>query len=100
MPQNNNDYDHWMMDEDDEPVIDDLPETRAHYHTDEELESCVRELMRNSREDYSDVRVSVDARNVFFEGTIESEEARRHLEDMAKMIQGVGHIKNNVTLRH
>jgi osmotically-inducible protein OsmY len=70
------------------------------FDPDLELESCVRELMRNSREDYSDVHVSVDAGNVKFSGTLHSESARKHLEELAQMVQGIGSIDNEVTLKH
>lgn len=67
---------------------------------DEELESCMRELMRNSHEDYSNVHVHVDAQNVYFTGVLESDQAKKHLEEMAKMVNGVGSVINDVTLKH
>jgi len=68
--------------------------------SDEELEKSVKELMRNSRADYSQVEVSVDAGNVHFTGTLGSSAAREHLNEMVRMIQGTGLIINDVTLKH
>ena len=99
MPQNNY-YDHWLMDDDEEPVIDDDPETHPHFHTDEELEKCVRELLHNSRRDYSGIQVSVDARNVHFTGTLSADDDRKHLDELAGMVQGIGSVTNDVTLKH
>lgn len=71
-----------------------------HIQTDQELEECVVELMRNSHEDYSDVEVSVDAQNVHFTGLLSSDQARKHLDEIAGMVQGVGSVSNEVTLKH
>ncbi len=68
--------------------------------SDEELEKCVKELMHNSRADYSQVNVSVDAGNVHFTGAVESGAAREHLSEMVRMVQGTGLIINDVTLKH
>lgn len=67
---------------------------------DEELEKCMRELMRNSHADYSHVEVTVDAGNVHFTGSIETEEERDHLLEMVRMVQGTGTVMNEVTLKH
>ncbi len=67
---------------------------------DEELEECVRELMRNSQENYSSVHVHVDAQRVYFSGVIGSEKARKHLDEMAAMVQGIHSVINEVTLKH
>lgn len=67
---------------------------------DTELERCVKELMRNSQENYSGVDVHVDAQKVYFSGTLESEEARKHLDDLATMVQGLDAVINEVTLKH
>lgn len=67
---------------------------------DEELERCVKELMRNSHENYSGVHVHVDAQKVYFSGALESETARKHLDELATMVQGINSINNEVTLKH
>jgi osmotically-inducible protein OsmY len=67
---------------------------------DEELEKCVNELMQNSHEDYSGVHVHVDAQNAYFSGALASEKARKHLEELARMVQGIGSVTNDVTLKH
>ncbi|MFL5783465.1 MAG: BON domain-containing protein [Bacteriovoracaceae bacterium] len=72
---------------------------QINFDPDLELESCVRELLRNSREDYSDVHVTVDACNVKFSGTLDSESARKHLAELAEMVQGIGSVTNEVTLK-
>lgn len=71
-----------------------------HNIHDDEIERSLKELLRNSREDYSHVKVSVDAGNVHFTGAVESSPAREHLGELAKMIQGTGIITNEVTLKH
>ena len=71
-----------------------------HNINDDEIEKAVKELMRNSRADYSHVKVTVDARNVRFTGVVDSAPAREHLSEMAQMIQGTGVIMNDVTLKH
>lgn len=67
---------------------------------DDELEKCILELMHNSHENYSDVHAHVDASNVYFSGVLSSEAARMHLEEIAGMVQGIGLIFNEVTLKH
>jgi osmotically-inducible protein OsmY len=67
---------------------------------DSELERCVKELMRNSHENYSGVEVHVDAQKVYFSGALESEKARKHLDDLATMVQGLDAVINEVTLKH
>ncbi len=67
---------------------------------DTELERCVKELMRNSQENYSGVDVHVDAQKVYFSGALESEEARKHLDDLVTMVQGLDAVINEVTLKH
>lgn len=84
MPQNN--YDHSSM--------------TSQELLDEKLERCMKELMRNSHENYSGVDVHVDAQTVYFSGALESETARKHLDEMAKMVQGINSTINEVTLKH
>lgn len=67
---------------------------------DDEIARCVKELMRNSRANYSQVQVTVDAGNVHFSGTLDNEMEREHLNEMVKMVQGTGSVINDVTLRH
>ena len=93
-------FDDFRMDEEEFPAMDDIPETHPHFHTDQELENAVRELMHNSREDYSQVSVSVEKRDVKFTGSIGSEEARKHLDELAKMVSGTGTVSNEVVLKH
>ncbi len=71
-----------------------------HSETEKELEETLCELMRNSRENYSQVKVSVDHRNVFFYGMVESERARQHLEELAGMVMETGIVMNEVRLHH
>jgi osmotically-inducible protein OsmY len=88
------------MDEEEVPAMDDFPDTHPHFHADKELEDAIRELMRNSREDYSQVSVSVEKRDVKFSGTIDNEEARYHLDELAQMVAGTGSVTNEVVLKH
>jgi osmotically-inducible protein OsmY len=67
---------------------------------DQDLETCIRELLRNSREDYSEVNVSVDAGNVHFTGSLRDEWAKKHLSELATMVQEIGTVSNEVTLKH
>lgn len=67
---------------------------------DSELEECVRELLHNSHEDYSQVEVSVEAGEVHFLGHIHNDAARKHLEEMAFMVQGIGSVVNEATVKH
>ncbi len=69
-------------------------------YTDKELEETLDELLRNSGQNYSQVRVSVDQQNVFFYGMVESERARQHLEEMARMVMETGVVMNEVRLHH
>lgn len=65
---------------------------------DDDLEKCMKELMRNSKINYSRVSVSVDARNVHFTGQLSNEKDRKHLEELAYMIQEIGSVANDVSL--
>ncbi len=65
-----------------------------------ELEKCVMELMRNSHDNYSDAQVHVDAQKVYFSGALESENARKYLNELAAMVQGIDAVINEVTLKH
>lgn len=67
---------------------------------DEELERCVQELLRNSHENYAGVHAHVEAQKVYFSGALESEAARKHLDEMAGMVQGIDSVINEVTLKH
>lgn len=67
---------------------------------DQELERSVRELLRNSRVNYRRIDVDVDAGNVTFRGVVESEEDREHLEEIGRMVSGIGNINFEVTLKH
>ncbi|MES2526263.1 MAG: BON domain-containing protein [Bdellovibrionota bacterium] len=69
-------------------------------YTDKELEETLGELLRNSKQNYARVRVSVDQRNVFFYGMVESERAREHLEELANMVMETGVVMNEVRLEH
>ena len=71
-----------------------------HSETEKELEETLCELMRNSHENYSQVRVSVDNRNVFFYGLVETEKARQHLDELAAMVMETGIVMNQVRLHH
>lgn len=75
-------------------------QTHEYIQTDRELEECLRELMANSRFNYSDITVSVDAQNVHFAGTLSDEPERHHLTELANMVQGIGKVFNEVTLKH
>ncbi len=69
-------------------------------YTDKELEETLGELLRNSEQNYTQVNVSVDNSNVFFYGVVESERARQHLEELAKMVMDTGIVMNEVRLHH
>jgi hypothetical protein len=78
-----------------------MRESHFEYNESEkELEETLCELMRNSHENYSQVRVSVDRRNVFFYGMVETERARQHLEELAAMVMETGIVMNQVRLHH
>lgn len=67
--------------------------------SEKELEETLRELLSNSQENYSQVKVSVDQRNVFFYGLVETEKARQHLDELAKMVMETGIVMNQVRLQ-
>ncbi len=69
-------------------------------YTDKELEETLGELLRNSAQNYAKVRVSVDQRNVFFYGMVQSERAREHLDELANMVMETGVVMNEVRLEH
>lgn len=68
--------------------------------SEKELEETLRELMRNSSENYTKVNVSVNQRNVFFYGVVETEKARTHLKELAALVMETGLVMNEVRLQH
>jgi osmotically-inducible protein OsmY len=78
-----------------------MRESNFEYNESEkELEETLCELMRHSHENYSQVRVSVDRKNVFFYGMVETERARQHLEELAATVMETGIVMNQVRLHH
>ncbi len=68
--------------------------------TDQGLQDEIwRLIFDNSGIDYSDVSVLVDNREVFLEGTVDSEEARQTLTDIGISVDGVEQVHNDLQIR-
>lgn len=76
------------------------PVPLSHVHTDAEIETVVREFLKeNKLVDASDISVSVDKSNVKLSGTVKTQEERDYIQDAVKLIHGVGEIKSEIIVK-
>jgi hypothetical protein len=79
---------------------DDYIKTPGHIYNDFELESVVKELLKNSRQVQSDdITVTADNTNIVLSGTVKSESEKNAAGSLVQLIHGVGMIKNNLIVK-
>lgn len=69
--------------------------------TDEQLAESIKEILSNSeRIDAHDIHLRVDNHNVTLTGVVEDQEAKEEVENMVKLIEGVGDIRNQLSVEY
>jgi osmotically-inducible protein OsmY len=72
----------------------------SRVHTDEELETVVKELLHNSKKvDAKDITVTVQESNVNLSGTVQSQEQRDYAINVVKLIHGVGEVHSDLVVK-
>ena len=75
-------------------------ESSGHIYSDEELESVVKELLKNSKSlDASDLTVTAHNCDVTVSGTVKSDQQKNAVTDIVRLIHGVGKIRNDIVVK-
>jgi osmotically-inducible protein OsmY len=73
---------------------------RGYQRSDERIADDVHQrLFDDHLLDASDIEVTVSAREITLNGTVDSREAKRHAENCADAVSGVEHVQNNLRVR-
>ena len=96
---------HTFYDEDFVPIIpsggyeDDSYE--ASRVGDGDLADSIRDILANSNViDVTDIYVNVDKLNVSLIGTVPDSEMKSHVEDVVRQIEGVGTVRNHLSVEY
>lgn len=72
----------------------------SRFHTDEELEAVVKELLMNSKRiNADDITVTVDNCNVTLSGTVHSQYERDYAVSIVKLVHGVGDVHSELIVK-
>ena len=75
-------------------------EPSGHIYSDDELESVVKELLKNSKSlDSSDLTVTAHNCDVTVSGTVKSDQQKKAVTDIVRLIHGVGKIRNDIIVK-
>lgn len=77
-----------------------IDQTPYNNFSDEELETVLKELLRNSKRlDASDITVIVNNFDVTLSGSVKSQNERDLAGEVVKLVQGVGEVNNDLIVK-
>lgn len=94
-----------FMDEDFDPIIPSDEEHEDTYEAariqDEELADSIKDILSHSQMiDATDIYIQVDNHNVTLTGSVSDFEVKKHTEEVVKLIEGVGEVKNHLSVEY